>query len=161
MTPSPRELAPFIRPMTMDDLDAVMAIELASYDFPWTRGIFSDCIRVGYFCRVLAVAGSIQGYGVLSHGAQEAHLLNLCVRPEGRGLGYGRLLLRHCLEAAQQLCADTVLLEVRPSNNTAIALYHSMGFNEIGLRRDYYPARNGREHALVFALALGAPGVET
>lgn len=158
MNPSPSELAPIVRPMTSDDLDAVIAIEVASYDFPWTRGIFSDCIRVGYFCRVLAVAGSVQGYGVLSYGANEAHLLNLCIRREARGMGYGRLLLRHCLDAARQWRADTVLLEVRPSNHTAIALYNSMGFNEIGLRKDYYPAHNGREHALVFALALGVPG---
>lgn len=141
--------------MTMDDLDAVIAIEVASYDFPWTRGIFNDCVRVGYVCRVLMQGGRIQGYGVLSHGSQEAHVLNLCVRPQARGCGYGRLLLRDLLDAAEKLCADTVLLEVRPSNSAAIALYHSMGFNEIGLRKDYYPARQGRENALVFALALG------
>jgi len=144
--------------MTMDDVDTVIAIEVASYDFPWTRGIFSDCLRIGYVCRVLTQGGRIQGYGVLSHGAREAHVLNLCVHPQARGLGYGRLLLRDLLDAAETLQADTVLLEVRPSNSTAIALYHSMGFNEIGLRKDYYPAHQGREHALVLALALRSPG---
>lgn len=142
--------------MMLDDLDTVIAIEVAAYDFPWTRGIFSDCVRVGYVCRVLTDGGRIQGYGVLSHGPQEAHILNLCVHPQARGCGYGRLLLEDLLEAAKRLRADTVLLEVRPSNTTAIGLYQSVGFNEIGLRKDYYPAHNGREHALLLALALGA-----
>ena len=145
-----------IRAMTYADLDAVMVIEEQSYAFPWTRGIFSDCLRVGYYCRVLEHDGLIAGYAVMSFGAQEAHLLNICVRANQRGHSYGRLLLRDVLAAAKSLGADMMLLEVRPSNVAAVKLYESMGFNEIGLRKDYYPAEKGREDALMLALALPA-----
>lgn len=146
-----------VRAMTYADLDAVMVIEDQSYAFPWTRGIFSDCLRVGYYCRVLEKDGLIAGYAVMSFGAQEAHLLNICVRANQRGHSYGRLLLQDVLAAARSLGADMMLLEVRPSNVAAVRLYESMGFNEIGLRKDYYPAARGREDALMFALALPAP----
>jgi len=146
-----------VRAMTYADLDAVMVTEEQVYPFPWTRGIFSDCLRVGYYCRVLEKDGLIAGYAVMSFGAQEAHLLNICVRANQRGHSFGRLLLLDVLAAAKSLGADTMLLEVRPSNVAAIRLYESMGFNEIGLRKDYYPAERGREDALMFALALPAP----
>lgn len=146
---------PVLRPMTSADLDAVMAIEQRCYPFPWTRGIFSDCLRVGYVCRVVEAEKQLLGYGVMSHGAQEAHILNLCVCPESRRHGYARVLLQSLLRDAKTLGADTVLLEVRVSNSAAIALYSTLGFNEIGLRKGYYPAERGREDALLFALALG------
>ena len=144
-----------IRPLASADLDAVMDIECRAYDFPWTRGIFRDCLRVGYCCWCYENDGLIQGYGVMSVAAGESHILNLTVRPESQRQGIGRKLMRHFLHLARRHDADTVMLEVRPSNVSAISLYEKMGFNEIGVRRNYYPADEGREDALLLALSLG------
>lgn len=143
-----------LRPMTEFDLDAVMEIEAQVYDFPWTRGIFRDCLHVGYCCWVYEVVGRIDGYGVMSIGAGEAHVLNLSVRPESQGKGLGRALLGHLLNVARKHRADTILLEVRPSNEPALGLYRAMGFNEVGTRRAYYPTAGGREDALILARSL-------
>lgn len=140
-----------IRPMTVEDLATVMAIELRAYPFPWTEGIFRDCLRVGYGGWVIERNGEIHGYSVMMAGGGEAHVLNLCVRPESRGQGLGRLMMEHMLTQASRLKADTLLLEVRPSNQVAIHLYYSMGFNELGMRKGYYPAVGGREDALILA----------
>ncbi len=143
-----------LRPMTEQDLTAVMDIELVVYPYPWTRGIFRDCLHVGYCCWVYEEAGQLQAYGVMSIGAGEAHILNLCVRPQARRRGLGRLLLAHLLDVARSHKADTSLLEVRPSNQAALNLYRDMGYNEVGMRKAYYPAENGREDALIMARAL-------
>lgn len=143
-----------LRPMQESDLQVIMEIEPQAYEHPWTQGIFHDCLRVGYSCWVLQGEDDIDAYGVMSIGAGEAHILNLTVRPEKQGMGYGKRLLCHFLDVAHNHSVDTVLLEVRPSNKRAIGLYHAMGFNEVGLRRDYYPAANGREDALILALDL-------
>lgn len=151
-------MSPIIRPMAVGDLPSVMAIEIASYPFPWTLGNFRDCLGAGYRCRALEVGGEIRGYSLVSMGAGEAHVLNLCVDPALRGKGYGRLLLQEQLEALTELGVEMVLLEVRPSNGAAIALYDSMGFNELGRRKGYYPAANGREDALIMARQLFKEG---
>lgn len=142
--------------MTEQDLDRVLEIEVVAHSHPWTRGIFLDCLRVGYLGRVLVVGDRIQAYGILSSGAQEAHILNLSTAPETRRRGYARTLLRALIADARTLGADTLLLEVRSSNRGAIALYDQEGFNEIGVRRNYYPASDGREDALLLALAVPA-----
>lgn len=159
MTPEPFSHSPRLRLMVPADVDAVMAIEQAAYEFPWTEGILRDCLRVGYSCWVLEHWDRIEGYLILSVAAGEAHLLNLCVHPRCRRQGHGRRLLEHALDVATRLGADTLYLEVRVSNDAAIALYRGHGFNEIGIRHDYYPARNGREDALVMARVLDARGV--
>ena len=141
----------FFRPMKEDDLSAVLAIEQRAYEFPWTRGIFRDCLRIGYHCYVVAGEAGVVGYGILSIGAGESHILNLCIHPAHRRCGLGRGLLNFLMDEARRARVDCILLEVRPSNRAAIHLYESLGFNEIGLRKDYYPARQGREDALVFA----------
>ena len=146
--------APALRPMRESDLDAVLAIERRAYEFPWTPGIFRDCLLANYPAWVLAQEGRLLGYGVVSLAADEAHVLNLCTAPEAQGRGHGRRLLRALLQVARGRGARRVFLEVRPSNAAAIALYHDEGFNEIGRRPRYYPARNGREDALVMALEL-------
>ena len=146
--------APSLRPMRQTDLDAVLAIERRAYAFPWTLGIFRDCLLANYPAWVLVRGGDILGYGVISLAADEAHVLNLCTAPEAQGRGHGRRLLRALLQVARGRGARRVFLEVRPSNTTAIALYHDEGFNEIGRRPRYYPARDGREDALVMALEL-------
>ena len=143
-----------IRRMTEADVNAVMIIECQVYPFPWTEGIFRDCLRVGYGCWIIEGDGENHGYCVMMVGGGDAHVLNLCVKPESRGQGLGRIMLAHMMDKARRLAVETLLLEVRPSNFTAIQLYHSVGFNEIGLRKDYYPTQNGREDALILALHL-------
>ncbi|HHH36169.1 MAG TPA: ribosomal-protein-alanine N-acetyltransferase [Gammaproteobacteria bacterium] len=137
--------------MEMTDLPAVLAIEQAAYEFPWTAGIFRDCLRIGYECYVAEGPAGIVAYGILSIGAGESHVLNLCVHPGHRRRGLGRRMLRFLMERARMARVDCILLEVRPSNRVAIRLYRSLGFNEVGLRKGYYPAHVGREDALIFA----------
>lgn len=143
-----------LRPMRESDLDDVLAIEQRAYPFPWTRGIFRDCLKAQYPSWVMTEHGCMIGYGILSLAAGEAHVLNICTAPERQGRGYGRRLLRALIATAREQHAERIFLEVRPSNPTAIALYHSEGFNEIGRRPRYYPARDGREDALVMAMEL-------
>ena len=143
-----------LRPMNLSDLPAIMAIEQRAYEYPWTEGIFLDCLRVGYCCWVCISGGEIVGYAVMSAGGGEAHVLNICVSPEYRRQGLGHRLLDHLLNLAQQYNSDTVLLEVRASNLAAIGLYRNMEFNEIGMRMGYYPAPNGKEDAVILARSL-------
>lgn len=142
------------RAMTPMDVPAVGAVERASYPFPWSEGIFRDCLRVGYLCRVAEVEGTVVAYGVVAMGAGEAHILNLCVSNELRGRGIGRQMLLLLLERARQAGMTETFLEVRPSNQLAIALYQSVGFVQVGLRKAYYQAEGGREDALVLRLDL-------
>ncbi|MBS0213010.1 MAG: ribosomal protein S18-alanine N-acetyltransferase [Proteobacteria bacterium] len=148
---------PRLRALHASDLPALMAIENAAYDFPWTQGIFRDCLAAGYECWVLEDAGLLLGYGVLSAAAGEAHILNVCVAPERQGRGLGRLLVRRLLDLARWHRAAQVFLEVRPSNPHAIALYRSEGFGQIGVRKGYYPAHGGREDAIVMGIELLPP----
>ncbi len=143
-----------LRRMGVADMAAVMAIEVRAYEFSWSEVNFRDCIRSGYYCRILEEEGRPRGYAVMSGGAGEAHILNLCVCPEARGRGYAGMLLVDVIEQARRLGAEMLFLEVRPSNDAARGLYEKFGFNEIGLRKRYYPARNGREDALLLARQL-------
>ena len=147
-------VATSLRPLREDDLDAVMAIERGAYPFPWTRGIFEDCLRASYPAWVLQAGDDVIGYGVLSVAAGEAHVLNVCVDPAAQGRGHGRRLLRTLVRQARAAGAQRLFLEVRPSNRVAIALYDAEGFNEIGRRPRYYPAYGGREDAIVMAMEL-------
>jgi ribosomal-protein-alanine N-acetyltransferase len=145
------------RAMTPRDVAAVGALERAAYPFPWSDGIFRDCLRVGYLCRVAEVDGVVVGYGVVAMGAGEAHILNLCVRDDLRGRGVGRQMLMLLLERARQAGMAETFLEVRPSNRLAISLYQSAGFVQVGLRKGYYQGGQGREDALVLKLGLADP----
>lgn len=149
--------APRIRPMREADVREVMAIERRMYPFPWTERIFRDCLRVGYACRVAEMAGRLAGYGVMSSGAGEAHILNLCIDADCQRRGLGRQLMLYLLEEAAGRAADTVFLEVRPSNVAALRLYEELGFNRVGTRKAYYPAQHGREDAAILALTLAFP----
>ncbi len=140
--------------MNYSDLDRVMAIERRAYEFPWTEGIMGDCLHVGYPCEVLELDGRVVGYTVLSLVADELHILNLCIDPHSQGLGLGNKLLQHAFTLGRQRHAVTVFLEVRPSNRAALELYRKQGFCEVGTRPNYYPARNGREDAIVMAREL-------
>lgn len=144
-----------IRRMQLTDLDQVMALERQAYGFPWTEQVFRDCLRVGYECWVVEAGGlDVAGYAVLSVGAGECHLLNLCVAPAVRRVGVGRAFLMAMLGKGRAGGALHAFLEVRPSNTGAIALYRTAGFERIGLRRGYYQAEGGREDALVFRRPL-------
>ena len=142
------------RLMTEYDLRAVIDIENKSYDFPWSEGIFHDCMRFGYSCWIIEIDHHVAGYAVMSLAVKECHILNICIDPELQGQGIGRRFLHQLLIIAQARKADTAFLEVRPSNLNALSLYFSEGFNEIGIRRDYYPAKVGREDAVILAKSL-------
>jgi ribosomal-protein-alanine N-acetyltransferase len=145
-----------LRPMAQADLTSVAALERASYAFPWNEQIFADCLRVGYHCVVVETSAGVTGYAVLSMGAGEAHVLNLCVSESLRRRGIGRGLLFAILAHARNRGIRDAFLEVRRSNRAAIALYHEVGFECVGQRRGYYQAEGGREDALVYRLELGA-----
>jgi ribosomal-protein-alanine N-acetyltransferase len=146
-----------VRRMTEADVPAVSAIETASYRFPWSAAIFRDCLRAGYLCQVIELDTQLIGYGILSVAADEAHILNICIRPEQRCRGIGARLLHHLLELSRGRGARVMFLEVRPSNLAAARLYHSLGFEQVGIRRGYYQAENGREDAIVMRLSITHP----
>jgi ribosomal-protein-alanine N-acetyltransferase len=143
-----------LRPMTAADVPAVIGLEHDVYPFPWSEQIFRDCLRVGYDCWIVEVDGSVAGYGVMSMGAGECHVLNVCIMPGLRRQGVGRALLNALLRRARRAGMLHAFLEVRPSNLGAIALYEDMGFERIGLRRGYYQASPGREDAVVYRKSL-------
>lgn len=139
------------RPMTLDDVDTVMHLENQVYQFPWTDRIFKDCIRVGYDCWMADLENTIVAHAVISVAAGESHMLNLSVIENLQGKGIGKQFVQFLLNIARNKRAQIMMLEVRPSNVRAINCYNSAGFNEIGCRKDYYPAPNGKEDALLFA----------
>jgi ribosomal-protein-alanine N-acetyltransferase len=143
--------------MRASDLDLVVESENLSLKNPWSKRIFSDCQRAGYECWVLATRDRIVAHGVLSAGAEEAHVLTICVHPDFRRQGYGRRMLRHLLDKGYRKNASVCFLEVRSSNAEARQLYLSMGFVQVGERRQYYPADQGathREDALILSCPL-------
>jgi [ribosomal protein S18]-alanine N-acetyltransferase len=133
------------------DLAEVMRNERQCYSHPWTDGIFLDCLKSGYECWLFVTHNVNIGHGVLSVAAAESHLLNVCIHPDHQGNGFGRMLVAHMMQRARGRNAERIFLEVRRSNVAARTLYDELGFNEIGVRRNYYPATVGREDALVFA----------
>ncbi len=145
-----------IRAMHDLDVPVVVAIERAGYQFPWSEGIFRDCLRVGYVCRVIDCGADMAGYGIMSMGAGEAHVLNVCIREEYRCRGLARKLMLYLLERARAAGMYEVFLEVRPSNTVASRLYLSLGFEQVGVRRGYYQATVGREDACVLRRVLAA-----
>lgn len=163
MAADPSIAALTFRPMGTEDLDRVVQNETRSYAFPWTRGIFADCLAANHECWLavrtiregeVETAEDVVGHSVLSVAAREAHLLNVCVRRDEQGHGYGRGLVEHMIDTARSRAANTIFLEVRLSNYIAAQLYHTLGFNEIGQRKNYYPSHLGNEDALVLALDL-------
>lgn len=143
-----------IRMMQPTDLKAIAEVERAAYEYPWSLGIFRDCLLAGYYCIVLEIDGIVSGYSIMSIASAEAHVLNLCVHPRAQSRGFGRRLLTSLLGRAREAGVDKVFLEVRPSNKHAISLYRSVGFEEVGIRPAYYQARWGREDAVILAAML-------
>jgi ribosomal-protein-alanine N-acetyltransferase len=146
-----REIDLEFRPMSPADVEEVMRLETSVYQFPWTERIFRDCIRVGYDCWLALKDNIIVAHAVVSTAAGESHVLNLAVTEEYQGKGIGKQFIHFLLGIAASKQAEIMMLEVRPSNVRAISCYNSAGFNEIGCRKDYYPAPNGKEDALLFA----------
>ena len=146
-----------VRPMRRADVVQIDQIEQLAYPFPWSIGIFRDCLQAGYLCRVLDSSVGLAGYAVLSVAANEAHILNFCISPDRRRQRLGTVFLERLIDEIQQLDVDRIILEVRPSNLAAQNLYRQAGFSQVGLRRGYYPADNGREDALVLVRELGRP----
>jgi len=142
------------RAMTTADLLYIAGIEQTSYAFPWSDGIFRDCIKAGYFCRVAEVRRDVVGYAIMSLGAGEAHVLNVCVRMDYRDHGIGRYLMQLLFEQARGASCRDVFLEVRTSNPSAIHLYEALGFQRVGVRKGYYQASRGREDAWVYKLTV-------
>lgn len=153
LRPVPESLE--IVPMRREDIDAVVAVENTVYPFPWSWGNFYDSMQAGYSAWTCRAGGALAGYTVFMVAVDEAHLLNISVAQPYQGRGLGARLLRHAMDAAWRAGARSMLLEVRPSNLPALRLYRHFGFEQIGLRRGYYPAENGREDALVFHRVLG------
>lgn len=154
MIANPSALAPVMRDMLQSDVARVAALERQSYDFPWSPGIFRDCLLARYTCMVVEHRGEVIGYAIMSVAAAEAHLLNLCVAAERRREGHGLALLHLLMQQALQAGTERIYLEVRPSNVAALALYQREGFQQVGLRRHYYRARIGMEDAVVLACSL-------
>lgn len=141
--------------MTNSDLPEVYAIEAATQISPWDITSFTDCLRVGYDCWVAEVDSHIVGFGIISiaKALRESHILNLCVTPLWQHQGIGQKILQQLIICAAE-SADQAILEVRRSNIRAMRLYENAGFNVIGERKNYYPASNGREDAIILALSL-------
>ena len=142
------------REMTEEDVPSIMEIECAVYTYPWTEGIFKDCMRTGYNCWVYFEGDKLLAYGLVSVAVNEAHILNLCVLPGAQGKGLGKRMLHKLMQLAAERQGNSIFLEVRESNLVAQNLYDQEGFNRIGLRKNYYPAADGREDALVYAKEL-------
>ena len=155
----PAHQPPSLRVMSVGLLDAVLAIEVQAYTFPWTRGNFIDSLAAGYLMRVLQAAdGEVLGYFVAMPGFEEMHLLNITVAAAHEGRGHARAMLASLYELCEPYGASALWLEVRESNARARALYLREGFDEAGRRRDYYPAPQGRREDAVLMTRLLASG---
>ncbi len=154
MSAVPERVALRFRVATAADVPRVVEIESGIYDFPWNAEVFHDCLRAGYAFWLVEHLGELVGYGILSAAAREAHLLNVGIDRAWRRQGIGRRLVLRLIDIARWHRAQTLFLEVRPSNMAARALYAREGFVEIGLRPRYYPAKGGREDAILMAREL-------
>lgn len=155
----------FLRPMQMTDLEKVMQIEPRIHAFPWSRGNFVDSLNAGYSCWVGIVGNAqsttLMAYAVMMPVLDEAQILNISVAQGFQRQGYGRQLMQHLCKTAQSHRASHMFLEVRVSNSKAIQLYQQCGFNEMGIRPNYYPAHQGREDALLMGKVLVADPDQT
>jgi len=142
------------RRMRAADLSEVAYLEKSLYAFPWSLGNFRDSVNAGYDCWTVAHGETVIGYAILMIALDEAHLLNFAIASEWQNQGIGRDFLRHMVGIARAAACQIVYLEVRPSNLAARHLYRALGFQQIAIRPEYYPAASGREDALFLGLAL-------
>ncbi len=143
------------RPMLASDLAAVAKIENDANRFPWSLKNFSDGLVAGHQSWVFCDHnGAIVGFTIIQKIIDELHLLNLCVCAEQQGQGVGKSILKSVIDYAETIGAAVILLEVRQSNSRAQQLYLNSGFNEMAIRKDYYPAEQGHEDAILMAMAF-------
>ena len=142
-------------PLTVDDLDAVIAVEQSVYGHPWTVGNFKDALASGYAAQRLLAGNTLIGYFVAMQVIDEVHLLNITVSLDYRSQGWAKVMLEALALWARAQGCEWLWLEVRESNHRAIHVYRSHGFKQVGLRKDYYPVGRGqREAALVMSQKL-------
>lgn len=141
-------------PMNAHDVPAVAALEASVQEFPWSQGNFTDSIASGHSVKVCRQGGDLVGFSVTMNVLDEAHLLNVAVAKGYQGRGHGAFMMLDVMETAVHNGATVLFLEVRPSNQRALALYQHLGFVQVGLRKAYYPATHGREDALVLQRKL-------
>ncbi len=149
-----------IRDLDPGDLNGVMAIEAASFPSPWSRKLFEEEIGRRFSHAIVAVGepgGEVAGYAICWVVGEESHLLNIAVRPDARGRGIGRSLLKECLRRSGQAGAGRIFLEVRPSNQPAIRMYRREGFRFVGIRTGYYTDTG--EDAIVLSREIGEEDV--
>lgn len=141
--------------MTSDDIEEIITIENSVYTHPWTQGIFHDCLKVAYDCYVLKnTQDKIVAYLIISIAANEMHILNICIHPDYQGRHLGSQLVEKCHQLALQKKTKQCFLEVRPSNKIAIKLYTNHGYQQVGIRKNYYPTLEGREDGIVMKKIL-------
>ena len=143
-------------PMLPSDVDEVHALECSVFPHPWSRTNFTDSLASGYDAWTVRDAdGALAGYYLLMYAVDEAHLLDVAVAGPRQRQGLGHYLLDRIGARAKEQGMESILLEVRPSNERALAVYHRYGYREIGRRKGYYPAHAGlREDAIVMRIAL-------
>ena len=154
MSARPDDIHATLVKMTSEHLPAAINIEMQGHLFPWSESIFYDCLSAKYDCWVYLSGDRMLGYSITTMAAGEGHILNICVDPEFQGRGYGKVLLENIFDSALQANVKVLFLEVRPSNHVAQALYDRYGFQNVGRREKYYPAKRGREDALIMAKVL-------
>ena len=142
------------RLLEKSDIPQIMMLERSAHSHPWRQSSFEDCLKGRQKCWLAECKGSLVGYVVVTHGGGDAELLNISVSPDYQRKGIGRCLLKHAVRCVKDK-ADMLFLEVRVSNQKAIALYQKEDFFEVGQRRNYYPTVNGHEDALLMARQLG------
>jgi ribosomal-protein-alanine N-acetyltransferase len=139
-----------LRPLNLDDLVAIDTVEQAAYAFPWSQQHFEDSLQSGYHMQALLKGKELKGYFVAMLSLDEVHLLNITVHPDDQGNGYGRIMLKALVAWAQSKMATAIWLEVRASNHRAASVYKTAGFEQIGIRKNYYPAPHlAREDGIV------------
>lgn len=149
------QIAVRFEPMLDQHLDAVAALELRAYPYPWQRRHFADCLNAGYQAQLLMADDLMLGYFVAMKGVDEVHLLNLVVAPEHQRQGWAQVLLDALALWARGQGAQWLWLEARASNTRAVHVYKAHGYRLVGTRRNYYPAEKGqREDAVVMSLKL-------
>ena len=145
---------PDIQPLSLEDLPALMNIELAANLYPWTEGVFRSCFNQQYFNYGLFLHEQLQGFYIGQFLGIESQLFNIAVAPQAQGQGFGKLLLEHFITQSAERNALDAWLEVRANNQNALHLYHQAGFIETGRRHNYYVSAHGREDALLMCLPL-------
>ena len=132
-------------------LETIMDIEEVCHSFPWSAKTMQSCLGGRYYNAGLLLGDELVGFYVAEQVGPDHTLMDICVAPEYQGRGYAKQLMAHLLEQAQTLEAENCFLEVRESNLSAIAVYQKFDFSEVGVRKNYYPAKEGKEHAVLMA----------